>query len=321
MIMDVPYTDQSLTFAGRWSELHESAGSAWQGSQIRFKVSGTKKLEVKVRVIDKPGAGGTFSAINVDGSDTKLETVSGDGEVFDGVRTVSFDLPSTAPHDIVLKLFALSEKQWSGDAFVGLQSVSTGRSGKISRSGSRSAQRIQFIGDSWMSVQNDWPYLLDNRRYDVDPVAFGGATIADLDEKYLYRSPGVLQGADRKACAVVIGSGVNDLYNNVSDESYRVSMLSLISKVKSQHPGVRVILLQAPDSLSYPYGKYGLVMSEIADADEDVSYISLPSQVNHEYWFSDGMHVNHSGRKQFASIVGPEIRKVIQSDPVAKRCR
>lgn len=314
--MEIPYTDPAITYAGRWVENHKSIGSAWQGSQIRFRVNGSGTVTARVRVKDSSSVGPTVAVVNIDGGEQKPKVISSAEELFDGSRDVVFELPSTGPHDIVLKIFGSPPEQWAGRTYIGLESISMDKGASISKSDSPCDIKVEFIGDSWMATQNDWPLML--KGYSIAPVSFGGATIKDLDNQYLYGGEAGWTNSRQSAFAVVIGSGVNDFIRGTTIQDYRVAMVSLIGKVRHAHPGAKIVLIQAPKNpAGKDYGKYGSVMSDIASDDRDITYIPFPTEFTTFLdWRKDGIHLPYSGLKKMAELMQPKIDEALKIRPL-----
>lgn len=309
--MDIPYNDQAITYSGRWEHHQSAARSSWQGSQVRFSVSGSKTVTLRLQVEDETQTGITAVVANIDGGEQAPYSATTAAETFSGQKDVVFSLPSSGAHSIVLKLIGAPVDQWPGRVSIGLKSISLEEGGSVKSSEEPFRQRIEFIGDSWMSAQNDWPYLLS--RYSVSPVSFGGATIDMLNSQYLFNGEGKTVSKIESVGTVVIGAGVNDFNRKVPIESYRQSMLSLIYKVRHVHPGARILLLQAPANPSgLNFGMYGPAMESIAKDNGDVVYVPSPKFAPGALqWRPDGLHLTYEGLKVYAPVMQLAIDKAL----------
>lgn len=303
-MIDIPFTSPALHYAGRWTQYSDSAGSAWQGSQIRFSVQGSTLLRITAKVLD-PGSGSlSLAVVNIDGGAPQLQTLSADGATFTGDVTVDFTLPDTNAHTVVLKLFGMPATQFNLSSYTRLKKITLNDGGSVVAWGNSAPYKIQFVGDSWMSAQNDWPYLLNANDFNVYPVAFGGAKASDLNSQYSFFSSGVAAGAEPAMDAVVIGTSVNDQTAGVSTADYKTQMSALVTKIRAAQPNARIIIAGAPrnQAASKPYNQYDQVNSEVAAANTNTVFIPVPNSFADTLaWDSDTAHLTFAGRQAFAA--------------------
>ena len=274
--------------------------------------------------IDQSDSDVLGAVINIDGGEQKPKVVSAAKDKFVGEREVIYEFADSNAHDIVLKLFSSPASQWNGTAFIGLRSISVDDGGQVLPSVSKRAKKVEFIGDSWMAVQNDWPYMLDSARYSVQPLSYGGALLSQLDAQYQLNRKGEPAKSYQRVDAVVIGTGVNDFLRGVSVAAYEATLSSLTAKVRSAHPDAKIIYLQAPrNNQGRDYGQYGAAMARVADKTQNATYIPLPeSRLADLEWRKDGLHLTYLGLRTFASVVEPLLDSVIHTDetkPVAMK--
>lgn len=299
-MISFPFGSASLHYAGRWVDHGDSMGSNWQGSQIRFKVSGTLQLVVNAKV-----AGFAFAAVNIDAGAHQILEFSGNG-----AQSVTYALPDTGEHTVILKIGGFPYEQWPGTSYCRLVSISVDDGGAVSQWGDQAAVRLGVVGDSWMAAQNDWPFLLGIDKYSIYPVSFGGATATDLNAQYPYDGAGILNTDDPMLDAVLINSSVNDYVGGVSLEAFAASFAALVDKVRIKQPSAKIFLLQSPRNIAAGkiYDQYGPKMEEIASAREDVFYLPTGADVWESVeWSGDTYHLTFAGLQTFASAVGVQL--------------
>lgn len=310
-MIDIPFNSPDLYYAGRWVQYSDSAGSAWQGSQVRFSVQGSTLLRITAKVLD-PGSGSlSLLVANVDGGDYQLRTLSSDSGSLTGDASADFTLPDTGKHTIVLKLFGMPSTQFNLSSYTRLKTITLNDGGTVIPWGGNAPYRLQMVGDSWMSAQNDWPYLLGADDFNIYPIAFGGAKIADLNSQYNFTSSGVTVNSEPPAHGIVIGSAVNDQFAGVSTADYKTSMLALVDKVRALHPESLIIIAGAPrnQAASKPYNQYDAVNAEVAAAKSNTVFIPVPNSVADSLsWDSDTAHLTYAGRVAYAAWWKTQLR-------------
>lgn len=313
-MIDIPYTSPFLHYAGRWADYADSKGSAWQGAQVRFKVSGTTTFVVKAKVLDNSSSDLAMAVANVDDGPTDLKFFSTAGGTLTGDGTVSYTLPDTGDHTVVLKLAGLPGSQWSNSSYCRLKSISIDDGATLSDWGDQAPVKLGVVGDSWMGVENDWPYLLGSWRYSLYPTSYGGATASGLDSQYNYDRSGVLNTTDPELDAVLISSGVNDYVGGVSVGAFQTSLVSLVGKVRAKHPDAKIILLQPPRNVAagLNYDQYGTAMAAVVAATSNSYYIPIPSGDWPLFeWASDTYHLTYTGRQAMADYVGQRLDELL----------
>ena len=159
-MINIPYSDSRLSFLGRWTDFGTKKGSYWQGSQIRFTVSGTATVKLNCDIVDANSSDLAFAAVSVDKGASEFITLSTAGETFSGTRTATVTLPDTGVHSLIVKLGGFPNQQWDGSTICHLISVDIDDGSTLSATPDTSSWTVGFIGDSWMGTTEDWPYLL-----------------------------------------------------------------------------------------------------------------------------------------------------------------
>lgn len=311
----INYKDSAIHYAGRWFDAGNGMGSGWQGSQARFKLSGSSRLEISAIVVDGTSSDLTMAVINIDGGESIAKYFTTEPGTGSGLMSVSFDMPDLGQHTIVLKLGCLPLSQWNGSSVCRLASIQVDDSASLQPWDDAGKVMVQVVGDSWMATQNDWPHLLDPGKYSIYPVSFGGAKSSDLAAKYGYSRSGVASIGERHPNMVIIGSGVNDYVGGVSGSSFQSSITSLVDQVQAMHPDCLVVLLGCPRNVGAGknYDQYFPQMLAVAQARSGVVAIEVPSSKWPSFqWAPDTFHLTYDGLKSFAEFVSsqlPEIRK------------
>jgi hypothetical protein len=316
-MITIPHTCDALHYAGRWRDDGDGMSSGWQGSQIRFKVSGSVTLRVNAIVQDNNSTDLTSAVVNTDGGAPTLKYFTTQPVVGSGLKSIEFALPDTGEHTIVLKLPCMSIAQFSGESFCRLSSIQLDDGATLSAWGGSAPVRIQAVGDSWMSSVNDWPHLLGADDYYVYPLAFGGAKASDLNAKYLFDRVGLENVAGIDPDIIIIGAGVNDYAAGVSAASFESSIGSLVDKARARHPGSVIVLLGCPRNVSAAkyYDQYFSCMQAVAAARTGVMAIPIPSSVWPSLeWSSDTYHLTYAGLHAFSAYVKTQLPKIAHVD-------
>jgi hypothetical protein len=303
-MIDIPYDSPMIHYAGRWTDSGSYISSNWQGSQIRFKVTGTLNLKINATVT----SGVNFASVNIDGGPTNILNFP-----TSGAASVSIAVPNSAEHEIVMRLGSMPTSQWNGTTYTRLTSISVDDGGALLSWGASGPLRTAFIGDSWMATQHDWPQFIDLLTYNPYPISFGGATASALNNQYPSLNSGGSPAVDPSFEAVVIGAGVNDYNAGVSLASFKASLAALIDKVRINTPAAPVILLQAPRNIGAGknYDQYGPVLSELASEKDNTHAVLITDSEWSSYTWSDDAHLSYQSRLDYADYVESRLAVIL----------
>lgn len=295
----------NLTFAGRWLDFGDFKGSHWQGSQIRFKISGSKFLKINVKK-----KGFAFIAINIDKGKTQIK------EFPRSLITSSVicDIPDEGEHTVTIKLGNYPHKQWSGSKLCHLKSFEIDQDGVI-LPWKKGQIKVGVIGDSWTSTQHDWPHLLSDR-YSVYPISFGGATAKALHSQIDYDAPRRINKSDPQFDIVVIASGVNDYNRGVSSASFESTVNKLVNRIRKRQKSARIILMQLPRGAiaEKRFDKYGVCIRRVAKGGKGVEYLPFPKDLwRNLKWHIDGNHLQWCSLRMVASVVEEKLNKCLET--------
>lgn len=301
----IPYTDPALHYAGRWRDAGDGKDSGWQGAQVRFKVSGSSVLRVTAKVLDTNGTDVCFAAFNIDGGATEIRsftTAAGSGS---GLITVELALPGTGVHTVVLKMACYPVSQWDGSSYCRLVSLQVDDSGSVQPWGGQGRMKVQVVGDSWMGAQSDWPRLLGLDDFDIYPVSFGGATMPELNSKYLYDRAGFVNASDPSFDLILINASVNDYYQGVPLSSYQWHLEQLLGKARAAHPQAEIRIIGSPRNNlhSIDYQKYLPAMQAAAASFPGVQVVPIPAPVWSTLQWAEQYHLTQAGLETFAAYV------------------
>ncbi len=283
--LKISHDSPILHYAGRWDHTKNYSGSIWQSSQIRFVVENTKFIKINVK---RKGAG--FAAIILNDGPSRIEIIS--------KNHITFEIPNEKT-EVILKLFCFPRPQLRGKNFCRLRSLEFSENAIVSSS-LEDKKKIMTIGDSWMSAGNDWTFLLKD--FSIYPVAFGGATIKDLNSKF------DSEKSDPRADFVFISCGVNDYHAGISLEEFAYNLRCLIIKVRKTHREAKIFLIQPPRSFIFKYDEYGEAMEKIVE--ENIKYISTEEVWDQLKWKDDELHLTYDGLVEFSDFIKKMIIKV-----------
>jgi hypothetical protein len=309
-MITIPYNNPNILYSGRFINDGVGVQSAFQGNLTRFRVQGTTKVQV-VANIKALGDGGTVGlAVNVDNTlvTTAINFAQGN-EIFEGERTITITLPDTNVHDIIFKMSAgLPTKQLDGSCYIKIKSYLLDDGATVSLYPVGDI-RILGLGDSWMSAWHDWLRLMDTSKYELYPVAYGGAKSADINNAYPYQIGTTPKTGDGTFDKIIIGLGINDYVAGISETTYKSNISSLISKVRVDHPTTPIYLLNPPRNLTdnKTFDKYGGVLSQLASENTNATYISSEPVWNDLVWLSDTYHLSTDSKQLFANFVDTKL--------------
>lgn len=309
MTFSVAYNDASILYAGRWVDEGPYAQSYWQGSQVRFAVTGTTNLRVYFDAQGSPN----FISANIDGSDSVIYNAPSSGSVF-----VDIPIPDTGRHTVVLRAASLPSTQWTGSSYTRITSYELDDGGAVETYANNGTYLIGTIGDSWMASSNDWPQYMDPAVYNTYPISFGGAKASDLDSQYPFVKSGGPAASDPAFDIVIIGAGVNDYNAGVSLASFKASMGALVDKVRADHPTIPIGLLQSPRNVAdgRNYDQYGPVLEELAFEKENVHAITIDSTEWDTYTWADTAHLDYASKVLYADYVQQQTMDILPAPVV-----
>ena len=314
---NISYNDSSLTYIGRWTDYGTSMGSNWQGSQIRFKVSGSLNLNVNVDVKDIDGTiSQTGVVLNIDGANFAQVITTTVADIYTGAKTANFTLPDTDEHTIIMKVYAWPEQQWDETGYCRLNSFDINAGGSVNTWDKFGGYRVGFVGDSWMAVFHDWPFLMTQEKYWPYFISYGGAKAAPLNSKIDYDNPTTLNTDDPVLDIIIVNSSINDYNAGVTLSAFNTSFASLVDKLRAQQPTAKIILLQSPRNTTHSknYDQYGPEMDSIALTRSNVEYVACPSSLwSSLTWLADTAHLDYASRQIFADFVEGEVNALVSN--------
>jgi len=308
--MIIPYSNENILYSGRFLTPIIGMQSAWQGNLVRFRVIGTSTITLTCDI--KTVADGAPCAIasNIDNDIvTTSNNLANIGEVVTGERSVVINLPDSNVHDVIFKLSANQPfNQIDGVPYIKLKSITINDGGQILPYPVGST-KVMCLGDSWMSAWNDWIRLMDTTKYNVYPIAYGGAKASDINSYYPYQAGGINKYGDGVFNDVVICLGVNDYAGGISIASYKTSISSLIDKIRADQPQAIIYLLQAPRNVvnSKNFDQYGTALQELSVSKINTKYITTSSIWDSLTWQTDTYHLGSVGKQIFADFVASQI--------------
>jgi len=309
MSVNTLYDDAVLNYLGRWTDSGSDMWAGWQGAQIRFKVSGSLTLDINVNVQDLDTINTTVVNVSIDGGNFTTVFTTTFPEIFTGSRTANYVLPDTGEHEIIVKVACLPNQQWDSTGKCRITSIDTDNGSTISAWEKTTGILVGEVGDSWMGVSNDWPYLLDQSKYWIYQVGSGGYRASTIDARIDYDSDGVLNTDDPIMPLIIVNSSVNDYNAGVTLASFNTSFASVVDKLRAQHPDALIVLLQSPRNTTdgRNYDQYGSEMSTIAGARSRVEYISITATEWNTYTWADPAHLDFVSRQAFASYIESQL--------------
>lgn len=304
MTVSIAYNNAALLYAGRWVDSGTYYQAYWQGSQIRFAVTGTTNLRVYFDAAGSPN----FISANIDGGDSQIFNAPSTGSVF-----VDIPMPDTGRHTVVLRAASLPSTQWTGSSYTRITSYELDGGGAVEPYANDGTYLIGTIGDSWMASSNDWPQYMDPAIFNTYPISFGGAKASDLNTQYPFVKSGGPAASDPAFDVVIIGAGVNDYNAGVSLASFKSSMGALIDKVRADHPTIPIGLLQSPRNVGAGrnYDQYGPALSELAVEKTNVHAILIGPTEWNTYSWADSAHLDYASKVLYAAYVQQETLDII----------
>jgi lysophospholipase L1-like esterase len=309
------YNDAAINSScGRKTDYGTSNGSGWQGSQWRFKVSGTLNLIVNANCTDSGASDYCGLSASIDFSDTSSDVVLGDPRLFTTLaetatnvnRTATLAVPTTGEHTVILKLWAYPTPQYDQTSHTRLISVEVDNGGTVTPWVQNGGRRTMGVGDSHMGAFADWFKFLNPLKYWPYMVSFGGASAATLDAQFNYDYSTVLNNSDPTVDLVINNTSENDWIGSVTLAAFQTSLDSLVVKQRAKQPTAKIVLLQAPRNATAgkDFDKYGPSMANVAAAHANVHYIPVTAATwDTLTWNADTYHLDFAGQKLYAAFV------------------
>lgn len=315
MAVNVLYDDPVLNYEGRWTDYGSSMGSGWWGSRINFKVSGTLNLSINIEVLDTSATlDYSWVYITIDDGDILSYQPTTIPEIYTGSKTATFSIPDTGEHNISVLVVSHYTRQFDESGHNRITSIDIDTGGSFSVWNKTTGITLGIVGDSWMSSDFNWTYLMDSAKYWLYPIATPAVDSSELDAQIDYDYTTVLNTDDPVLDAILINSSVNDHIAGISLSAFNTSFASVVDKLRAQQPDALIMLLQSPRNVGdgLDYDKYGPEMASIASTRDRVEYIEVPSSLWPSLTWAGGQaHLDYASRIIFADFVEAEIDKLI----------
>jgi lysophospholipase L1-like esterase len=307
----IQYTDNRLTRIGRWKDTGIGLWSAWGGSQIVFKVSGTQTLTVVANVICTTGQLCLCECVIDNSPENSLIGYFANKVNLSGERSVTFDLPDTNEHTIIIKTNGYRASLFPGKTRSVIKNIGIADTAVLSE-WKQGVKMIQCVGDSWMAADADWPRMMPRDLWSFYQIATGGMTVVNMNAEYNFQSAGVA-AEDPEADVVIIGYGVNDYNQSVSISTFQAHLLALIDKVRAKQPDAPIFLIQIPRNLNTgaQFDRYGGAMQNVASYRPNVFYISTQPIWSQVTWNADRFHLSAGGKIVMADFVSDRIQRTL----------
>jgi lysophospholipase L1-like esterase len=300
--MNLSIFDSNLTKVGRWINTSEGIYSGFSGAQIVFEVEGTLSIQLQANVLCATGKVCISACVIDNSADNATNAYFADNENYNGARSVTFNLPDTGRHHIIIKT-----NGYKDDIFNRLsQTVLTCMTfddGAIVYPQASKPLLIQNVGDSWAAADADWPRLMPNDVWQTYQVATGGMQASQMNDMYNYAASGV-NANDPAADYVTVSYGVNEYNNAVSVVDFQTSLSELVDKIRAKQT-CQILLIQVPRNLSANklYDQYGTAMSNVAASKSNVFYLSTEAIWSLVTWNTDNAHLSPAGKLVMADYV------------------
>lgn len=306
----ISFANSNIRYLGRFLNTPLYKQTAWQASQIRLKIRRTSTLVITTDISDISTTSLCSLVISIENSGLGTEyPLSRFKELFTGERSVVIPIDNSEMEQLVtIKVVANSPlEQFDMSSYIRLKNLKIEKKGEILPY-SQFSRLIMCIGDSWMSVEDDFTRFIHNQKYSIYPIAFNGAKAHQMDEMYSYQAKGV-EKSDPKVDGVVILLGVNDYIENISKSSYKRSMISIVNKIKKDQKAT-IFLIQPPKNKneSMNYDSYGEALEKISNENVNVMYISTDEISNTLKW-ADTYHLDNESKKLFAKYISKKLNE------------
>jgi hypothetical protein len=295
----INYDNAALYYSGRWNFDTVGMCSGWQGSQIRFRFKSTNTIKLNVFLDITTTTDLSICTFHIDNYNqfASAYNIHTAGTIFNGNKSIEIPVINDGNwHTIYLYIGGVTNFMFNKAARTILKSLEIDGGAEISLP-SYGNKLIQFVGDSWNGAFHDYPFLLNQSTYNYYQVSGGGLKCSDADTMYLYDYNGILNTTDITPNAIVVSFGVNDYNASVSVGAFQTSLLSLIDKIQTKQPGVKIFLVRIPNNTgaSKTYGQYLTSMNNVAGLRSNVivgDTTTLDSQVD---WIDAG-HLGGNGK-------------------------
>lgn len=304
------HNDARIVKVGRWNNAAGGVWSGFGGSQLRFRVSGATTLTVNATVACKPAKLCLAECVIDNSPQHSLVDVFASDETFSGARSVTFSLPDTGEHEIILKTNGYFADIFSGASRTVVNSISVNDAAEV-LAPALPQLIAHCVGDSWMAADCDWPRLMRPDLFYTYQVATGGMTAADMNSMYAFMASGIA-AVDQAADVVVAGYGVNEFNRAISVTSFQKSMTALVDKIRSKQ-ACPIFLVQIPRNINTgkAFDQYGAAMANIAAERADVHYIPTHDIWGAISWDPDTYHLSAEGKLVMADYVGDKILRAM----------
>ena len=317
--IEIKYNNSDLQWLGRWNEITDvGKWSGWEGSQLVFKIRGTKTIEIKASVIDQESTVSCAITVSIDRfSKVNFYHFTEESEIFEGKKSVLINLPDTTLREIIIHTAVINQSLFFEKSKTIINSIIIDSSAKIVNELNSNKKILLAIGDSWMGSESNYFQFMNREKWQLFPVASGGLAVYNMDAQFDYSYFNHL-ASDPPSDAVIIGFGVNDINRNLSNLDFEFYMKSLINKVTLQHKNAPIYLVQTPknNNLQIDYGYFGTVMNKLANKFRNVYYISTRPIESKISW-ADDFHLDIVGRKTMAVYLDSCINNLeINGEPI-----
>jgi len=275
----IDYTDNRLTYLGRWLNGAYGKTSGWSSSSVQFRVKNTSTVKVKAYInrTQINGGGALGYHINGDPNQTAGIAFETNTAAFAGYRTASIPVVNNGSwQDMIIHIYGVPADQFNQVTELFLDSIILDAGGELDVL-TQGAKKIQFIGDSWMATSNDWPRLIDSSLYSCIQIAGSGYTLDTANTRYPFDYNGSTNTTDESVDAIVISFGVNDYIGAVTVGNFQTQLLSLIDKVQIKQPSKPIFLVRVPNNGANLYGQYLTAMNNAAGLRSNIIVIDTTS--------------------------------------------
>lgn len=293
----IDFTDNRLTYLGRWLVGANGKYSGWASSAIEFKVRKTSQIKVTAYINRVTPSVVEAVGFHIDGAPHTTSGIlfNNTTAAFSGFRTLSLPITNDGQwHTVRMYILSDPTNQFNQDTFIYFNNIVLDTGGELAAQ-PQGAKKIQTIGDSWMATSNDWPRLIDPSLYSIISMSGSGYTLATSNSRYNFDYNGSTNTTDESVDAILISFGANDYVSGVSIASFQTSLLSLIDKVQLKQPGKPIFLVRVLNNGASLYGQYLTAMNNAAGLRSNVIVIDTTSLDASVDWI-DPAHLGCNGK-------------------------
>ena len=316
--VSIPFTDGNISKYGRYVDDSTGTDLTWEGSWMRFKVSGTTKIKLNVQVNilgggNPPAAGllkcyidnGPGTGICVTPASDQDQTVTLVSGLTAGEHTVVIQRGEYYPHSSLVS-----------SEYVKIKNIILDDGGSLSAWSQTGTHAMLFLGDSWAGDENSVTRFMDLKKWNIWTVGFGGFQASTMNNCYPYKALKIPQ-TDPAQQLCVIQFGVNDRLGGVTTATFKSAVQGIMKKVAADHSGIKFFLIQVPANGKNDYDMYGTVLSELAKENANSYYISTASIADSLKW-SDKAHLSFASRKDvYCPYLDSQISSCLSRKPDA----